>query len=132
MNTWMRGVGGLSGQPFVPATVGNGLSANPRIGAGTNFGDILSERMDTAQTLKFSKHALERMNERGIGLDAAGLTRLENGVARAQDKGSRDSLMILDGTAMIVNIPSKTVVTCMDTAAMRDHVFTNIDSAALV
>jgi flagellar operon protein len=129
MNTWMRGVGGLSGQPFVPSVAGRDRTGQT---TGTDFRTLLSEQMDTGQALKFSKHALERMNERGIGLDAAGLTRLENGVARAQDKGARDSLMILDGTAMIVNIPSKTVVTCMDTAAMRDHVFTNIDSAALV
>jgi flagellar operon protein len=126
----MSNVGRLPVQPFMPISAGSSSAAGKT--AATSFRDLLSERMDTAQPLKFSRHALERMNERGIGLDADGLARLESGVARAQDKGARDSLMILDGNAMIVNIPTKTVVTCIDPASMKDHVFTNIDSAALV
>ena len=131
MNTWMNGVGAMPMRPFVPASAQSASGAAGQT-ATTSFRDILSERMDTAQSLRFSKHALERMNERGIGLDEGSLARLESGVARAQEKGARDSLMLLDGTAMIVNIPTKTVVTCIDQNSMKDYVFTNIDSAALV
>jgi hypothetical protein len=40
--------------------------------------------------------------------------------------------MLLGGTALIVNIPNRTVVTALDGASMKDNVFTQIDSAVII
>jgi flagellar operon protein len=86
---------------------------------------------DGAQSLHFSKHALERVQRRGIELDAGTLGRLQDGVARAAGKGSRDSVVLVDGTAFVVAVGNRTVITAVGSQQMRDHVFTNIDSAVI-
>lgn len=83
------------------------------------------------QPLRFSKHALERAQRRGIQLDASTLGRLQEGVGRIADKGSRDSLVLVDGNAFVVSVPNRTVITAVGSEHMREHVFTNIDSAVI-
>ena len=46
--------------------------------------------------------------------------------------GIRESLVILDSLAFIVNVPSKTVVTAMDQSESESNIFTNIDGAVIV
>jgi flagellar operon protein len=52
-------------------------------------------------------------------------------VARAAGKGSRDSVVFLDGTAFVVSVKNNTVITAVGSEHMREHVFTNIDSAVI-
>lgn len=85
-----------------------------------------------AQGVKFSQHAIDRMRSRGISLDPSDLEKLNKAVEKASQKGSKDTLVIMDGAAMVVNIKNKTVVTAMDTALMKENVFTNIDSTVLI
>ena len=84
-----------------------------------------------AAALRFSKHALERAQRRGIPLDAATLGRLQEGVSRIGAKGSRDSLVLVDGTGFVVSVNNRTVITAVGAEHMREHVFTNIDSAVI-
>lgn len=81
--------------------------------------------------LAFSKHALRRIEERGLQLDEARLDRLEAAVDRAEAKGSRDSLVLLDELALVVSVQNHTVVTAMDETSRKEHVFTNIDSVVI-
>ncbi len=81
--------------------------------------------------LQFSKHALARAERRGIELDQGTLERLTEGVSRAAGKGSRDSLVLVDGTAFVVSVRNSTVITAVDSEHMKDNVFTNIDSAVI-
>ena len=37
----------------------------------------------------------------------------------------------MDDVAVVVSVTNRTVITAVDRGAMRDHVFTNIDSAVL-
>jgi flagellar operon protein len=97
---------------------------------GPSFGDVLAQRA-AAQPLHFSGHALQRIERRGINLDAGVLARLGDGVARAAAKGSRDSVVLVDQTAFVVSVPNRTVITAVDRDHMREHVFTNIDSAVI-
>jgi flagellar operon protein len=87
-------------------------------------------RMERAQ-LDFSKHARKRIEQRGLDLDPERLTRLEAAVGRAEAKGAKDSLILLDELALVVNVRSRTVVTAMDEASRKEHVFTNIDSVVI-
>jgi flagellar operon protein len=52
-------------------------------------------------------------------------------VDRAAAKGSRDSLVLLDQTAMVVSVKNRTVITALGRDQARDNVFTNIDSAVI-
>lgn len=114
------------GRPGAPAAAGRPAPAAP----GRAFGDVLAERMQT-QPLKFSAHALQRLEKRGIALDDSALARLSDGVQRAAAKGARSSLVVLDDTAFVVAVPNRTVITAVDREHMREQVFTNIDSAVI-
>lgn len=83
------------------------------------------------EPLRFSKHALERVQRRGIALDPTTLGRLREGVGRAAGKGSRDSIVLVDGTAFVVSVHNRTVITAVGSEHMREQVFTNIDSAVI-
>jgi len=74
---------------------------------------------------------IERLQQRGITLDQSTLGRLTDGVSRAAGKGSRDSVVFVDGTAYVVSVSNNTVITAVGSEHMREHVFTNIDSAVI-
>ncbi len=83
-------------------------------------------------SLKFSKHAVNRLTDRNINLTDAQNLRLENGVKQASEKGIRESLVLVDSLAFIVNVPNKTVVTAMDQTETNSNIFTNIDGAVII
>ncbi|MDE5590608.1 MAG: flagellar protein [Acetatifactor sp.] len=102
--------------------------------SGLSFRDILRQRSEEAQepgNLRFSKHALNRLNDRNIELDNLQLERLKAGADKAGEKGIRDSLVIVDQLAFIVNVPNRTVVTAMDSTATDENIFTNINGAVI-
>ena len=73
-----------------------------------------------------------RLEQRDIALSAEQSQRLEAGVAKASAKGIKESLVIVDSLAFIVNVPNQTVVTAMDQTESEDNVFTNIDGAVII
>jgi flagellar operon protein len=88
----------------------------------TGFQQVMRE-------VQFSKHANMRLASRDIELDPAQMQRLEQGVIKAQNKGIRESLVLIDNIALVVNIKNKMVVTAIN---RQDQVFTNIDGAVIV
>ncbi len=118
-----------------PATaVGGAAPARPPASAppsGPSFADVLAKQTSTATPPQFSRHALERLQRRGIELTPATLDRLSGGIARAAGKGSRDSVVFVDNTAFVVSVRNNTVITAVGSEHMREHVFTNIDSAVI-
>lgn len=99
-----------------------------------SFEEILKQKQDVtgSSELKFSKHAMGRLNDRHINLSVEQNERLESGVLKASEKGIHESLVILDSLAFIVNVPNKTVVTAIDQNESTDNIFTNIDGAVIV
>ena len=67
-----------------------------------------------------------------INLSKEQSERLESGVQKASEKGIRESLVIVDSLAFIVNVPNKTVVTAMDRTESDDNIYTNIDGAVII
>ena len=95
---------------------------------GPGFHEVLKQR---AVGVQFSNHAVQRLERRGIEVAPGTLQRLDEGVNRAAGKGARDAVVFVDGTAFVVSVRNKTVITAVDRDHMRDHVFTNIDSAVI-
>jgi flagellar operon protein len=122
------GVGSGGPGSAAPARPAGALESS----AGPSFAETLKQAGgSTAQQLQFSRHALARVQRRGIELDASTLGRLSEGVGRAASKGSRDSLVLVDGTAFVVSVSNRTVITAVGSEHMKDNVFTNIDSAVI-
>ncbi len=94
---------------------------------GVSFQELLSQ-----QQLKFSHHAEQRLQQRGIQLQPDQLERIASAVDQAAAKGAKDSLVLFQDIAMIVSVPNRTVVTAMDGYSMKEHIFTQIDSAVVV
>jgi flagellar operon protein len=74
---------------------------------------------------------MDRLQQRGINLDANTVGRLTDGISRAAGKGSRASVVFVDGTAFVVSVTNNTVITAVGAEHMQQHVFTNIDSAVI-
>ena len=96
---------------------------------GRSFEEILNSRVSEDAGLKFSKHANMRMQSRSIDLSEDQRTRLENGAQKAGAKGIRESLVMVDDLAFIVNTSNKTVITAIGEG--EDKIFTNIDGAVI-
>ena len=96
---------------------------------GPSFEHVLQEKIGKIQ---FSAHAQQRLQSRNIELSGEDLARLGEGVNRADAKGSRESLILMDQLAFVVSVPNRTVVTAMDDPNARSAVFTQIDSAVFV
>ncbi len=95
-----------------------------------SFQDVFrSEKKKSVDNLRFSKHANERLATRNIHLSAEQMERLENGTTKAREKGIRESLVLVDDLAFIVNIKNNTVITAVGSTA--DSIFTNIDGAVI-
>jgi flagellar operon protein len=103
-----------------------------------SFQDILKAKtageamMHAGSTLKFSKHAASRLADRQITLSDSQMARLSDGAQKAGAKGIRESLVLMDQLAFIVNVPSQTVITAMDQTETNENVFTNIDGAVII
>lgn len=97
---------------------------------GSNFNQLLEQEITG---VKFSQHALQRLNSRKIQLDSTQLSKLSQAVEKAAQKGAKESLILMnDNLAFVVSVKNKTVITAMDGANIKDNVFTNIDSAVIV
>ena len=85
-----------------------------------------------ASALKFSNHAIERMRSRGINFQPEEMNKISSAIGRAAAKGAKDTLILSGENALIVSVKNNTVVTVMDRAAMKENVFTNIDSTVVI
>ena len=95
---------------------------------GINFKEMLARNLEAP--VQFSKHAALRLNDRNISITGEQMERVEDGVQRANEKGIRDSLVLVDDLALVVNVKSKTVITALQNTP--ENVFSNIDGAVIV
>jgi len=93
-----------------------------------SFHDILGSKIETP--VQFSKHAALRLSDRNISLTGEQINRVAEGIGKAGEKGIRDSLVLVDDVALVVNVKSKTVITAINQAS--ESVFSNIDGAVIV
>ncbi|MCM3131985.1 flagellar biosynthesis protein [Paenibacillus polysaccharolyticus] len=91
------------------------------------FAQVLEDNL-----LKLSNHAAKRLEQRGIELKTEQMKQIGSALDKAAAKGAKESLILMQDMAFIVNVKNRTVVTAMDSASMKDNVFTQIDSAVII
>jgi flagellar operon protein len=96
------------------------------------FADVLQRARPTnLDGIQFSSHAQRRLQSRAIPFGQEELHRLKEAVDKAESKGARDSLILIDELALVVNIKNRVVITAIDKESRKDHIFTNIDSVVM-
>ena len=119
-----------------PAVTGEAARAKPTrarpASEGPRFQDMLAREVQRGKDLKFSAHALSRMEDRKIEITEAGSRKIREAVDAAERKGSRESLVLFHDLALIVSVRNRTVITAMDRDQMKEQVITHIDSAVMV
>lgn len=91
------------------------------------FAKVLEDNL-----LKLSNHAAKRLEQRGIELKTEQMEKIGSALDKAAAKGAKESLILMQDMAFIVNVKNRTVVTAMDSESMKDNVFTQIDSAVII
>ena len=116
-----------------PRPVGQPVQIPPT--GSDSFRSVLDRAASTttsAQPLKFSAHAMQRLASRNITLSTDDVAKINSMADKAAEKGAKNSLFIMRDTALVVSIKNRTVITAVDSNSMKDNVFTNIDSAAII
>lgn len=117
----------------VPQANPSGTAASPQ---NSDFAKELKSQLDALNSsngVQFSKHAVERLNERNIDLNEDNrLDRLNRAVELAEQKGSNDALVMIDTTAFLVSVKNNKVITTLTADDMQGNIFTNIDSTVIM
>ncbi len=122
----------IAGRP--PIGTGNSAgSLNGQQGVKSGgFDAILKQQQSENDEIKFSRHAELRLQSRNISLSQAQKDKMKEAVSRAQSKGVKDSLVLMDNLAFVVNVRNRTVITAANSNELKENVFTNIDGAVIV
>jgi len=113
------------------------VGVNTKVPQGMSFEEVLykhqlKETQENEAQIKFSKHASNRLSDRNIELTDEQMERLGDGMKKAGEKGIKESLVLLDELAFIVNTKNNMVITAMDQTETKNNIFTNIDGAVII
>ena len=101
------------------------------------FNRFLKKKIDSSKSseengVRLSGHAKKRLEERNINLDGNEFLKIRDGIDKLKEKGGKDSLIVTEQAAYIVDVDNQTVVTAMDKDDMAENVFTKIDSTLFI
>lgn len=116
------------GKPNTSPNINQGQNIKPNQG----FGSILQQEISNQVEVKFSKHALLRLQDRNINLSKEDISKINDAVNKASEKGVKEALIILGNTALVTSIRNKTVITAATEENLKNNVFTNIDGAVII
>ena len=105
-----------------------------RTAPGGGFAAALQQELERTEgrQVAFSKHAMARVEERGIQVTDTLIDRLTDSVERAQAKGATNILALDQSLAFIINVPNGRVITALSQDEMKENIFTNIDGAVIL
>ncbi|MGF9695566.1 TIGR02530 family flagellar biosynthesis protein [Paenibacillus sp. MABNR03] len=120
-------VGQLYTGPVTPNLLNRVKQSETTLTPERPFAQVLEDNL-----LKLSNHAAKRLEQRGIELKSEQMRQIGTALDKAAAKGAKESLILMQDMAFIVNVKNRTVVTAMDSESMKDNVFTQIDSAVII
>lgn len=120
--------------PIYTGTPGEPPANRPRESAGSDnaFKELLEQKIREESQVSFSKHAIERVVERGVNVSSEKIERLNEGIRMAEEKGLKEPLILLGSTAFVVNVKNNKVVTVVNEDSLKGTVFTNIDGTVMI
>ncbi|GAA0331849.1 hypothetical protein GCM10008967_23090 [Bacillus carboniphilus] len=117
----------ISNYPKLPIVPPNKQQVQRNVPSnGSPFAEQLKNAINQNTGLTASKHAMERMKERGIQLDESSWTRLHNKIQEAKKLGIKESLVLMKDSAFIVSANNETIITAMSRKEANEQIFTNI------
>lgn len=97
-----------------------------------SFAEALDNEIKKRQ-VDFSAHAIRRLESRQIDVaENDKMERLNRGVEIAAEKGSEESLILVDSTAFVVSVKNNKVITTVSADDLKGNIFTNIDSTVII
>jgi flagellar operon protein len=105
---------------------------NRNTSTGTSFDAVFREELAKQSEVKFSKHAMERLQTRNIKLTQDDMNKINDAVNKAAEKGVKETLIIMGNSAFIANVGNKTIITAATGDNLKNNVFTNIDGAVII
>lgn len=91
-----------------------------------------TENIGQQHGINLSVHAARRMKERNLSMNGDEFFKIKDAISKLKTKGGKDSLVITENAAYIVDVDKNKVVTAIDKNDMSDNVFTKIDSTVFV
>lgn len=115
----------------------NKVDQSNKLGKGeaSEFQNLLKEQTQAAPLhsgINISTHAAKRLQERQIDFDGNEYMKIKEAISRLKEKGGKDSLVITNKAAYIVDVKNNKVVTAVDKMNMNENVFTKIDSTVFM
>lgn len=126
----------INGQVYSIGSIGGSSSqVNTRknktpIKEGNTFKDFLDKEIENKKSYKLSKHAVERLSS--VDFNQEDFNNLRDGIRRAREKGSKNTVMVYKDMAILASIENNTIITVVEKERARENVFTNIDSVVII
>lgn len=114
--------------PFAPVK----KNINQKVSSSVSFSETLEKVMLTSSKPIISKHAEQRLKERGITINSDQWQSIGEKLAEAGSKGVKDSLVLLKDAALIASAKNNTVITVMNREEARSQIFTNINGTIVM
>lgn len=122
----------------MPVITGTPATQRPNEKSGQNqdsdsFKKVFEEQLQTSRnSLQFSKHAVQRLEQRDISISESSMQRLQAGMEIAQQKGLDDTLILIDNTAFIVSAKNETIITAISGEDLKGKAITNINGTVIM
>lgn len=114
---------------FPNVSTGNTQNQN-KLKSNNNFKDILDKTIEKNRGYTLSKHASDRLKD--MNFNENDMEAIGKGFQIAQEKGSKNSVMIYKDVALIASIENKTVITAVEKERAKENIFTNVDSVVIL
>lgn len=118
--------------PVIKPNITPNTNQRQNVTPNQGFDSLLQQQIYRQTEVKFSKHALDRLQSRNIKLTKEDISKINDAVNKAAEKGVKEALIIMDSTALVTSIKNKTVITAATEENLKNNVFTNIDGAIII
>jgi len=114
------------------AVINSGIKTIKSNSGNASFSSHLQKSMLSLDKLSISKHASQRLEQRGIVIDEEKWKQIEEKVKQAKKMGVKESLVLLNDAALIVSAKNNTVITAMNRKEATEQIFTNINGTIIM
>ena len=97
-----------------------------------SFKEVLDNKIFNDNSITFSDKANKNLMDINGPLNIDQITRLESGLGRFKERGAKTGVLLMDETAFVVNVNKQSIVSTMGKEKVKENVFSNIDSFAVV